>query len=335
MSKKRKFAPMSDDVKRQQLTSMLAPLTQQQLKELLITAAVESDAIFAKVQATANADPASRKLFVRGLAWEITTPELEQIMSVHGEVEEAAVIMDRATGKSKGFGFVTYKDIQGANAALANPEKQIAGRTVHCNLAALGPQKSAAPAAPAAMGGGGYNAGAVHTGAGPAPVALRKLFVRGLSWDTNNETLLREFGQYGQIEEGAICMDRATGKSRGFAFVTFATAEGANAALAQEAKMIDGRTTHCNLAEKGKYRNQTQQQAPPPQQYGQMPGYGAAPQYNQYAQQGGAAYGQPQQQQAFAGYGQQAPQAAYGQQAPQAAYGQQAPQMGMYGAPRQ
>jgi len=319
--KKRKFDDFdaSEDEKRRTLASMLGPISAEQLRTLLTNAAISVPAIYEQVVAAANLDPATRKLFVRGLAWETTTAELLQTYSVHGEIEEGSVIMDKITGKSKGFAFITYKNITSTHAALAQPDKQLGGRTVSCNLAAMGPVRSKAMSSgmqsPGGMGGMSAPMGA------PGSVDSRKLFVRGLSWDTTSDTLLKVFSEYGQIEEGAVCMDRATGKSRGFAFVTFATVEAANACLSQEAKLIDGRTTHCNLAAKGKNRNQTVQ-APQPISYGMAPQYGYAPQ---------PAYGQPAQ----AAYA--APQQYYAAPAATTSFQPQMQQqmMGMYGGQRQ
>lgn len=44
---------------------------------------------------------------------------------MHGEIEEGAVIVDKATGTSRGYGFITYKDMDSAQAALKAPSKLI------------------------------------------------------------------------------------------------------------------------------------------------------------------------------------------------------------------
>lgn len=49
-----------------------------------------------------------KKLFVGGLPWKTTEKELRDVFSKFGEVEDVKVIRDRRTGKSKGFGFVTF-----------------------------------------------------------------------------------------------------------------------------------------------------------------------------------------------------------------------------------
>ena len=69
-----------------------------------------------------------------------------------------------------------------------------------------------------------------------------KLFVGNLSWDTTEASLTEFFSQAGEVLEAKIIMDRMTGKSRGFAFVTMADAEGAEKAKTElNGKELDGR----------------------------------------------------------------------------------------------
>jgi len=58
------------------------------------------------------------------------------------EIVEAAVITDKASGKSKGYGFVTFETVESAMAATANPAPMIDGRKANCNIAAFGKIKS-------------------------------------------------------------------------------------------------------------------------------------------------------------------------------------------------
>ena len=78
-----------------------------------------------KIEEKAQSDPAHRRLFVRGLSWETTDEQLKAAFISYGEIEEAAVVMDRLTGKNKGYGFVNFKDMDAAYAALQDPEKEI------------------------------------------------------------------------------------------------------------------------------------------------------------------------------------------------------------------
>ncbi|HTU22690.1 MAG TPA: RNA-binding protein [Gemmataceae bacterium] len=60
-----------------------------------------------------------KKLYVGNLGYGVTDGELEQMFLAHGSVQSAQVIMDRDTGRSKGFGFVEMASDQEAQAAIA------------------------------------------------------------------------------------------------------------------------------------------------------------------------------------------------------------------------
>ena len=60
----------------------------------------------------------AKKLFVGNLSYSVTSETLEELFKQFGEVESAAVIMDRETGRSKGFGFVEMTDDAAADAAI-------------------------------------------------------------------------------------------------------------------------------------------------------------------------------------------------------------------------
>jgi len=61
----------------------------------------------------------SKKLYVGNLSYDITDTELSDLFAPHGTVESAQIIMDRDTGRSKGFGFIEMKSEQEARAAMA------------------------------------------------------------------------------------------------------------------------------------------------------------------------------------------------------------------------
>lgn len=78
----------------------------------------------------------------------------------------------------------------------------------------------------------------------------KKLFVGGLSWDTNDESLRAAFEKFGAIGEAIVIADRETGRSRGFGFVTFEAADSAQAAIAEmNGATLDGRTINVNEAQ--------------------------------------------------------------------------------------
>ena len=76
-----------------------------------------------------------------------------------------------------------------------------------------------------------------------------KLYVGNLSFDTTENDLRDMLGAFGAVSEVNLIMDRATGRARGFAFVTMATPEAAQAAIAGlGGKDIKGRTLTVNEA---------------------------------------------------------------------------------------
>ncbi|KAL5983334.1 hypothetical protein ACLOJK_017418 [Asimina triloba] len=190
-----------------------------------------------EIRSVASADPVHRKLFVRGLAWETTSETLCAAFAVHGEIEEGAVIVDKATGKSRGYGFITYRHMESTHRALKDPSKLIDGRLAVCNLACEG----------------------LSSASVTSDQAQRKLYIGGLSPDISSETLLNFFGRYGEIEEGSVAYDKETNKSRGFGFITYKTLEAAKKALDDPNKILGGRNITVKLADSQKAKvGQTQ-----------------------------------------------------------------------------
>ncbi|KAJ7549915.1 hypothetical protein O6H91_07G074900 [Diphasiastrum complanatum] len=79
----------------------------------------------------------------------------------------------------------------------------------------------------------------------------RKIFVRGLGWDTKGEAMKKVFAKYGEVEEAVVVTDRKTQKGRGYGFVTFAHVDSAIRALKDPNKTVEGRVTSCNPASQG------------------------------------------------------------------------------------
>ncbi|KAI3783781.1 hypothetical protein L1987_42867 [Smallanthus sonchifolius] len=83
---------------------------------------------------------------------------------------------------------------------------------------------------------------------------LMKVFVGGLAWETQSETMRRYFEQFGEILEAVVITDKNTGRSKGYGFVTFRDPESAAKACVDPAPVIDGRRANCNLASLGRPR---------------------------------------------------------------------------------
>ena len=77
-----------------------------------------------------------KKLYVGNLSYSVSSSDLEQMFSAHGTVESAEVINDRATGQSKGFGFVEMNSDEEAQAAISSLDgKEFEGRAIKVNEA--------------------------------------------------------------------------------------------------------------------------------------------------------------------------------------------------------
>lgn len=83
-------------------------------------------------------DTTFTKIFVGGLPYHTTDQSLREFFDQFGDIEEAVVITDRQTGKSRGYGFVTMSDREAATRACKDPNPIIDGRKANVNLAYLG-----------------------------------------------------------------------------------------------------------------------------------------------------------------------------------------------------
>ncbi|EXC18503.1 Heterogeneous nuclear ribonucleoprotein A0 [Morus notabilis] len=224
----------------QDARKLIEHFTPDQLLDILQDAVARHVDVLDAVRSIADRDISQRKLFIRGLGWDTTTDGLRALFSAYGELEEAVVILDKNTGKSKGYGFVTFRHVDGALLALKEPSKKIDGRMTVTQLAAAGNSASNSapnPAAPAASA---------------ADVSLRKIYVANVPYDMASDKLLAHFSVYGAIEEGPLGFDKQTGKCRGYAFFVYKSPEGAQAALVHPVKTIEGRQLNCKLAVDGR-----------------------------------------------------------------------------------
>jgi hypothetical protein len=111
----------------------------------------------------------AKKLFVGGLSWGTTDQTLRQAFEAFGEVTEARVITDRETGRSRGFGFVSFSDDASADEAVAGMDGQeLDGRTIRVNEAQDKPQGDRGPrgGGRGGFGGGGGGRGGFGGGGG-------------------------------------------------------------------------------------------------------------------------------------------------------------------------
>jgi cold-inducible RNA-binding protein len=105
----------------------------------------------------------AKKLFVGGLSWDTTDDGLRQAFAPYGDISEAKVITDRATGRSRGFGFVTFTEDENAKTAISKLDgTNLDGKTIKVNEA----QEKAPRSGGGGRPGGGFGGGGGRSGGG-------------------------------------------------------------------------------------------------------------------------------------------------------------------------
>ncbi|XP_041980934.1 heterogeneous nuclear ribonucleoprotein 27C isoform X2 [Aricia agestis] len=143
-------------------------------------------------------DDEKGKLFVGGLSWETSQENLQRYFSRYGDVIDCVVMKNSESGRSRGFGFVTFAEPSLVSVVLQNGPHQLDGRTIDpkpCNPRTLQKPKR----------GGGYP----------------KVFLGGLPSNITETDLRVFFGRYGKVMEVVIMYDQEKKKSRGFGFLSF------------------------------------------------------------------------------------------------------------------
>ncbi|XP_010251683.1 PREDICTED: UBP1-associated protein 2A [Nelumbo nucifera] len=223
-----------DDDTEEPVQKLLEPFTKDQLIDLLREAADQHSDIMDRIRKVADVDPVHRKIFVHGLGWDTNAEILINVFKKYGEIEDCNAVIDKITGKSKGYGFILFKHRSGARKALKQPQKRIGNRMTACQLASAGPVPPATQAAP------------------PAPpvseYTQRKIYVSNVSADIDPQRLLNFFSKYGEIEEGPLGLDKQTGKPKGFALFVYKSIDSAKKALEEPHKNYEGHILHCQKA---------------------------------------------------------------------------------------
>ena len=107
----------------------------------------------------------SSKLYVGNLSYDATENDLRDVFGAHGPVDEVKIVMDRDTGRARGFGFVTMNTEEGAKAAIAALNgKDWNGRALTVNEARPREERSGGGGGRGGYrGGGGYGGGRDHS----------------------------------------------------------------------------------------------------------------------------------------------------------------------------
>ncbi|TSL04383.1 Heterogeneous nuclear ribonucleoprotein A/B [Bagarius yarrelli] len=235
-----------------------------------------------QIEATKGEEDAG-KMFVGGLSWDTSKKDLKDYFSKFGEVMDCTIKMDSNTGRSRGFGFILFKEAASVERVLQQKEHRLDGRQID-------PKKAMAMKKDPVM----------------------KIFVGGLNPETTEEKIREYFGAFGEIESIELPMDPKSSKRRGFVFITYKEESSVKKVLEKKYHTVNGSKCEIKVAQPKEVYQQ--------QQYGGRGGggYGGRGRgrggqqnwnqgYNNYWNQGygnqGYGYGGQQGYGSYGGYG--------------------------------
>ncbi|KAI1850626.1 hypothetical protein JX266_003908 [Neoarthrinium moseri] len=160
-------------------------------------------------------------MFIGGLNWETTDQSLRDYFTQFGEVTECTVMRDGATGRSRGFGFLTFKDPKCVNIVMVK-EHFLDGKIIDPKRAIPRDEQE----------------------------KTSKIFVGGVSQDTTEAEFKDYFAQFGRVVDATLMMDKDTGRPRGFGFVTFESEAGVdNCTIPGQVLQINGKPIEVKKAQ--------------------------------------------------------------------------------------
>ncbi|KAL2464077.1 33 kDa ribonucleoprotein [Forsythia ovata] len=180
------------------------------------------------------------RLYVGNLPFSMTSSQLSEIFAEAGRVVSVEIVYDRVTDRSRGFAFVTMGSAEEAKEAIRLFDgSQIGGRTAKVNFPEVprgGEREVMAPKIRSS-----------YQGFVDSP---HKLYAGNLSWTLTSQGLREAFADQPGFLSAKVIFDRESGRSRGFGFISFASAEEVESALnAMNGVELEGRPLRLNLAE--------------------------------------------------------------------------------------
>ncbi|OAD75908.1 hypothetical protein PHYBLDRAFT_109973, partial [Phycomyces blakesleeanus NRRL 1555(-)] len=152
------------------------------------------------------------KMFVGGLNWETTDESLRQYFAQFGEVADCVVMRDPATGRSRGFGFLTMLDTNVVD-TIVSQDHYLDGKRIDPKRAIPREEQE----------------------------KTEKIFVGGISAEVDEEEFREFFTRFGKVTDATLMTDRDTGRPRGFGFITFESSNGVDEALRHPMLSIKGK----------------------------------------------------------------------------------------------
>ncbi|KAK8553809.1 hypothetical protein V6N12_030792 [Hibiscus sabdariffa] len=214
------------------------------------------------------------KLFVGNLPFSVDSAQLAGLFGSAGNVEMVEVIYDKVTRRSRGFAFVTMSTIEEVEAAEQQFNGyELEGRALRVNSGPPPPRRDDFSLRGArgredfsprgargredfsprrARGREDYSPRGAR--GGPPMGDSNRVYVGNLSWGVDDMALENLFSEQGSVVEARVVYDRESGRSRGFGFVTYNSAEEVDRAIRSlNGSDLDGRPIRVTVADAAKF----------------------------------------------------------------------------------
>jgi len=153
-------------------------------------------------------DDVAGKLFVGGVSWQTSDDGLRYYFEKYGKLIDVATMKDKFSGQPRGFGFVQFEDPSVIDKVLAE-QHTLDGRTLDIKkaISRVDAPRGSASAGPSSS----------------SRLESKKIFVGGLDLSVTEEDFKEYFSKFGEITDAVVMVDKETGRSRGFGFISYSS----------------------------------------------------------------------------------------------------------------